>query len=93
MGTDDWGHERLVDYQPALTKEADFDAFWDANLAESRNLPLNAEFVEIEDSLPLARVYDVAFDGVGQWSMYPSQISRTDHMCRDQKFRTVSFVL
>ena len=80
MGSLDWPYEQLVDYKPELTKQGDFDAFWDANLEQSRGVPLNAEFVEVEDSLPQARVYDVAFDGVDGvrvrgWFMTPRTIA------------------
>lgn len=81
MGSIDWAYEQLVDYKPALTKKDDFDAFWDANLAESNSIPLNAEFVEVENSLPQARVYDVAFDGVDGvrvrgWFMTPKTMDK-----------------
>ena len=76
MASVDWPYEKLVDYTPELTKKSDFDAFWDKNLAESQSIPLNAEFTELEDSLPGAKVYDVAFDGadgvrVRGWLMAP----------------------
>jgi len=76
MASVDWPYEQLVDYTPALTKNADFDSFWEQNLALSKGIALNAEFVELEDSLPGARVYDVAFDGadgvrVRGWYMAP----------------------
>lgn len=63
MGSIDWSLDKLVEYKPDSTAESDFDAFWDANLKASEAVPLNAEFKEVEDSLPLARVYDAAFDG------------------------------
>jgi cephalosporin-C deacetylase len=64
MASIDWPLEQLVDYRPALTLQDDFHAFWDAELERQRRIPLNGEFVEVRDALPLARVYDVAFDGV-----------------------------
>ncbi|MGY8827699.1 MAG: acetylxylan esterase [Candidatus Latescibacterota bacterium] len=76
MASVDWPYEQLVDYKPDLTKNTDFDSFWDQNLAASKGIALNAEFVELEDSLPGAKVYDVAFDGadgvrVRGWYMAP----------------------
>jgi cephalosporin-C deacetylase len=81
MGSIDWAYDQLVDYKPELIKGADFDAFWDANLAESHEAPLNAEFIELEDSLPGARVYDAAFDGVDGvrvrgWLMTPRKVEK-----------------
>ena len=72
--------EKLVDYRPAQTVRPDFGAFWDACLAESKGVPLNAEFVPVEDTLPLARVYDVAYDGVDGvrvkgWFLTPKEMT------------------
>ena len=53
----------LWDYKPALTREADFGAFWDATLAESSKAPLNAEFEEIDYPAVGACVYEVYYDG------------------------------
>ncbi|MDA0335785.1 MAG: alpha/beta fold hydrolase [bacterium] len=64
MGSIDWPLEKLRDYRPELTAADDFEAFWQQNLTQSSAVPLNAEFVEREGSLPGARVYDAAFDGV-----------------------------
>lgn len=64
MGSVDWPLEKLVDYRPESTAQDDFEAFWCRNRAESQKAPLNATFERVEDSLPGADVYDVAFDGV-----------------------------
>jgi len=56
--------EKLVEYKPERTAREDFDAFWCGCRAESEQIPLNAEFVPVNDILPGAKVYDVAFDGV-----------------------------
>ena len=81
MASIDWPLEQLVEYQPALSVAPDFNAFWDAQLAQSRQAPLNGEFVEIGDSLPLAKVYDVAFDGadgvrVRGWFLTPREVKK-----------------
>lgn len=81
MASIDWPLEKLVEYQPALTAAPDFNAFWDAQLAQSRHLPLNGEFTELQDSLPLAKVYDVAFDGadgvrVRGWFLTPREVKK-----------------
>ena len=61
MGSLDWPYEQLVDYKPELTKQGDFDAFWDANLEQSRGVPLNAYAsynhlpVEVEKSIEVYR--------------------------------------
>ena len=60
MASVDWPLEKLVEYRPELTARDDFHDFWEANLQQSQQVPLNGEFVEVEDALPGARVYDVA---------------------------------
>lgn len=81
MASIDWPLEKLVEYRPALTAPPDFNAFWDAELARSQQVPLKGEFTEVKDSLPLARVYDAAFDGadgvrVRGWFLTPTEVSR-----------------
>jgi cephalosporin-C deacetylase len=81
MGSIDWPYEKLVDYKPELTKKEDFETFWEQNLLVSRGVDLNAEFSELEDSLPGARVYDVAFDGadglrVRGWYLTPRTVQK-----------------
>jgi cephalosporin-C deacetylase len=78
----DWPYEQLVDYKPELTLQEDFNLFWNANLEESARIPLNPEFAELQDDvLPLARVYDTAFDGVDGvrvrgWFVTPRRVDR-----------------
>lgn len=81
MASIDWPLEKLVDYRPALTTRADFDVFWASARAQSDKVPLNATFTPVRDALPLAHVYDVAFDGVDGvrvkgWFLTPRDISR-----------------
>ncbi len=76
MASIDWPLEKLVEYRPELTKQNDFDAFWDAQLAASAAIPLNAQFTRLDDGLPGAHTYDVSFDGadgvrVRGWFMAP----------------------
>lgn len=81
MASVDWPYEVLVNYRPEPTAATDFDAFWDQALEESERIPLQPEFVEVPDALPLARVWDVAFDGVDGvrvhgWFVTPRQVER-----------------
>jgi cephalosporin-C deacetylase len=80
MGSVDRPLEELVDYKPDQSKADDFDAFWDGLCAESDAVALNAEFTHVADSLPLANVYDVAFDGVDGvrvrgWFLTPKNVT------------------
>ena len=81
MPSIDWPYEKLVEYKPELTLQEDFNGFWDDNIAESGKVPLNAEFIEVEDFLPLCRVYDVGFDGadgvrVRGWFLTPLKVEK-----------------
>jgi cephalosporin-C deacetylase len=81
MASVDWPYDQLVKYTPELTVQDDFDHFWDEQLWRSAEVPLNATFAEVTDSLPLARVYDVAFDGVDGvrvhgWLVTPRQVDQ-----------------
>ena len=72
--------EELVDYRPELTARPDFEAFWCGCRAESEKVGLNATFSPVEDALPLARVYDAAFDGadgvrVKGWFLTPREVT------------------
>jgi len=79
MPSIDWPLEKLVDYKPDLTLQEDFNQFWDDSLSASGKVDLNVEFTEVEDFLPMARVYDVAFDGadgvrVRGWFLTPREV-------------------
>jgi cephalosporin-C deacetylase len=80
MGSIDWPLEKLVDYNPDSTAKDDFEAFWCRNKAESQKVPLNASFELAQNSLPMANVYDVSFDGVDGvrvrgWYMTPKDVA------------------
>lgn len=55
--------DQLRQYKPPLYREADFESFWDATIAESLQQPLNQELVPY--SLPARGLtcYAVRFDG------------------------------
>lgn len=57
--------EKLQSYESALTEPADFDAFWDATLAEARQEPLGAGFTPVESLLTVIDSFDVSFAGFG----------------------------
>ncbi len=57
--------KELYEYLPPLTKEPDFDAFWEATLKQTKSEPLNAKVTEKEYPSPFIKVYDVTFDGFG----------------------------
>ena len=55
----------LRTYRSGVVPPADFGAFWDRTLAETRALPLAAEFVPFDAGLTLVEVFDVTFAGFG----------------------------
>lgn len=71
--------EELVGYKPEQTRQPDFDAFWCGTCAESDEVPLNASFEPVADTFPLARVFDVSYDGadgvrVKGWFVTPRDV-------------------
>jgi cephalosporin-C deacetylase len=72
--------EQLQVFKPERGEPADFDAFWQATLVETRRHPLNPRFVTYECGLNLLDVFDVTYAGyAGQeikgWLILPAQRS------------------
>jgi cephalosporin-C deacetylase len=70
--------EELEQYTPPRNEPADFDAFWQRTLAETRRFPLAASFEPYECGLKLVEAFDVTFNGyAGQpvkgWRLLPRQ--------------------
>lgn len=70
--------EQLQKYAPARQEPKDFDAFWQATLADARNFPLNPIFEPIETGLKTVQAYDVTYNGFGGqaikgWLILPGQ--------------------
>lgn len=57
--------DELQAYKPARTEPANFDAFWQATLSETRQHPLGAQFESVETGLALVESFDVTFNGFG----------------------------
>ncbi|MBN1890395.1 MAG: acetylxylan esterase [Thermoflexales bacterium] len=72
--------EELQRYTPPRDEPADFDAFWQATLAEARQHPLNAQFEPAVSDMRLVDTFDVTFAGYGGqaikgWLTLPRQRS------------------
>lgn len=70
--------DRLKVYRPARTEPADFDAFWEETLLETRRHRLDARFDAVDYRLQTLETYDVTFAGyAGQpvkgWLLLPRQ--------------------
>ena len=66
----DFPLEKLKTYQGINPKPADFDAFWDASLAEMRALDPQVMLVPAEFQAPYAECFDMTFTGVGGARVY-----------------------
>lgn len=55
----------LEQYNPSLTRQHDFDTFWQQNLLESTNQPLNAFIEEVPYPVERVTIYRVSYDGFG----------------------------
>lgn len=68
----------LHQFRPPRTEPADFDAFWQDTLAQTRQHDLNPVFEPYDSGLKLVDVYDVTFSGYGgqrikAWYMRPAK--------------------
>ena len=68
--------DELRVYQPEREEPADFDAFWERSLAETRQHPLDPVFEPVEALLETVEVFDVTYSGYGGqrikgWLMLP----------------------
>ncbi len=57
--------DKLETYVSAVAEPEDFDAFWDATIAEAREFPLGASFTPVENLLTVIDSFDVSFAGFG----------------------------
>lgn len=56
--------EELTQYRPVLTKQPDFDAFWERTIGEARLQPLNVEMEPVDDfPVPEVEVFRAGYDG------------------------------
>ena len=55
--------DQLETYRPERAEPADFDAFWEGTLHETRAFDLNARFTPLETPLRTLSAYDVTFCG------------------------------
>ncbi len=72
--------EQLRDYRPARQEPADFDAFWQSTLDETRQHPLAPRFEPVDAGLATLESFDVTFHGYGGqpikgWLQLPRQRS------------------
>lgn len=61
----DFSLEELVNYYPARTEPANFDAFWAETLEDARSKATAPKFERLNSGLKTVDVYDVTFSGYG----------------------------
>lgn len=82
MPTVDWSLDKLVAYQPPLTREPDFDQFWAAAKAELAQTPIVAKLSRVDYPCSNAEVYALRLSSVGGqeltcWYLLPAQHLRS----------------
>ncbi|RME97345.1 MAG: cephalosporin deacetylase [Chloroflexi bacterium] len=77
MSIFDLSLEELQIYRPALTRQPDFEQFWQTTLAEAAQQPLNAELTAVDYPVPEIRAFSTRYAGwqgasVAAWYLRPS---------------------
>ncbi|PRX20668.1 cephalosporin-C deacetylase [Orenia metallireducens] len=60
----------LKSYKPQLTKEDDFEEFWQRSIEESEDQPLNPSLKQVDYPVEEVEVYDLFFDGFKNSRIY-----------------------
>lgn len=72
--------DQLKTYKPPRAEPADFDAFWQDTLAQTKQFSLNPRFERVDYGLKTVETFDVTFNGYGGqpikgWLLLPAQRS------------------
>ncbi len=73
--------DELVVYNPPVTKQPDFDAFWRETLSEAARYPLDAQVEEISYPALGVRIYEAHYNGwrgarIGGWYLVPEKADK-----------------
>lgn len=71
---------------PDLTKQPDFDAFWEETIAEAQSVALRPERSKLDHPIRSAKVYDIAYCGMDEtrihgWFITPAGSDGTRYPC------------
>lgn len=55
--------KHLYAYKPALTKEEDFDIFWEETIQQTKAVPLNLRKEKVDYPIAYADIYDISYNG------------------------------
>jgi cephalosporin-C deacetylase len=78
--------KELFEYLPPLTKQADFDSFWEQTLAKAKSVPLDIETIRYDYPSPFVSVYSIQYNGfdetrINGWYIKPNFISSDKLPC------------
>lgn len=78
--------KELYSYLPPLTKRPDFDEFWRDTIAQTKNVPLNAEVIPYDYPSQYVKVYEIQYNGfddtrIHGWYMVPAFIKKEKYPC------------
>lgn len=62
--------QELSQYLPPLTKQEDFDDFWQRTIAKANAVPLNALAEEVPYTSPYVSVYSITYQGMDDTPIY-----------------------
>ena len=65
MARTDLSYEELIDYRPTVAEPADFDAFWNETIAETRAFDLDMRLRPVDTPYRTVEIFDASFAGYG----------------------------
>ena len=77
---------KLYEYLPPLTKQNDFDEFWDKTKKRSYSVPLNPGLKIYDFPSPYVKVYDITYNGFDEttihgWYVVPAFLKKDKFPC------------
>lgn len=83
MPTLDWPLERLMEYQPPLTRERDFEPFWNEALAELDGVPVTGTLERLDYPCDYVEAYLLRYPTCGgqtvtAWFLLPAPLLRRE---------------
>ncbi|QGQ94301.1 cephalosporin deacetylase [Paenibacillus psychroresistens] len=83
MPQNDLPYDQLIDYKPELTKEPDFQLFWDKLKLESSQKPLQAKLTEMQYPYKDIKIYRIQYAGLDNtpiqgWYLVPKRASSVE---------------
>jgi cephalosporin-C deacetylase len=78
--------KELFNYKPELTRQEDFDQFWEETISEARAVPLNSSRQKLTYPIEQVSVYEISFDGMDTtpvygWYIVPDFMQRENYPC------------